>query len=180
MLFRSISLPLSMHILFLNPGAQLGGAEVALLDMLASLRAAEPEWKLSLVVSADGPLIAKAKALGVDARVVRFPRSISRLGDSALRGPAGQQQSRLALKAGMVLAAPTTLAYVRKLRRAIHDARPDVVHTNGFKMHVLGAWATPQSVPLVWHIHDYVSCRPLMARLLRRYAHRCSDRKSVV
>jgi len=29
-------------------------------------------------------------------------------------------------------------------------------------------------VPVVWHLHDYVSARPVMARLLRRYASRCA------
>jgi glycosyltransferase involved in cell wall biosynthesis len=52
--------------------------------------------------------------------------------------------------------------------------RPDVVHTNGGKMHVLGTWAAPRGVPGVWHVHDYVGARPVMRRLLRVHARRCA------
>jgi glycosyltransferase involved in cell wall biosynthesis len=40
------------------------------------------------------------------------------------------------------------------------------------KAHVLGAWAAPRGVPVVWHLHDYVGSRPVMARLLRWSARR--------
>ena len=40
-------------------------------------------------------------------------------------------------------------------------------------MHVLAAWAT-NSIPLVWHLHDYLGSRPLTARLLRWNAARCA------
>jgi glycosyltransferase involved in cell wall biosynthesis len=49
-----------------------------------------------------------------------------------------------------------------------------VIHTNGLKMHLLGAWARPHGSALVWHLHDYTSPRPFTARLLRRFADRCS------
>jgi glycosyltransferase involved in cell wall biosynthesis len=41
-------------------------------------------------------------------------------------------------------------------------------------MHVLGALAKPAGVPIIWHIHDYVSGRPLMQRLIKRLHNRCS------
>jgi glycosyltransferase involved in cell wall biosynthesis len=47
-----------------------------------------------------------------------------------------------------------------------------VVHTNGFKMHLLGARAVPAGARLVWHLHDFVSTRRAMAGLLRRSAGR--------
>ncbi len=51
---------------------------------------------------------------------------------------------------------------------------PDIIHSNGFKMHVLGAWAAARGIPMIWHIHDFVSARPLMAPLLRAHARRCA------
>jgi glycosyltransferase involved in cell wall biosynthesis len=39
-------------------------------------------------------------------------------------------------------------------------------------MHVLGALAKPAGTALVWHIHDYLSSRAMMARLMRRLASR--------
>ena len=41
-------------------------------------------------------------------------------------------------------------------------------------MHLLGAWARPRGSAVLWHLHDYAGRRPFTARLLRRYAHRCS------
>lgn len=163
-----------MKIVYLNPSGQLGGAERSLLDILWSIRAAEPDWSLRLVVSADGPLVSQSLALGVPTTVVPFPPALARLGDAGAGGPAGNQQSRWSLLRQIFLTGPAAFAYVRKLRRGIREFAPDVVHTNGFKMHVLGVWATPHRIPIIWHIHDYVSARPLMARLLRRYSKRCA------
>ena len=51
-----------MRIVFLNPSGELGGAETALLDMLAALTEARPTWDLELIASADGPLLAWLKS----------------------------------------------------------------------------------------------------------------------
>jgi glycosyltransferase involved in cell wall biosynthesis len=162
-----------LRILFLNPGSQMGGAEVVLLDILASLRHSAPDVSLSLSVGSDGPFVSKARALGVHTLVLSLPASIAQLGDAAAGGPAGAQQSRISLLARMLRASPDTAAYVRHLRQTIRDLAPDIVHTNGFKMHLLAAWAAPRGIPLVWHLHDYVSARPFMGRFLRQYARRC-------
>jgi glycosyltransferase involved in cell wall biosynthesis len=60
------------------------------------------------------------------------------------------------------------------LRKLLQQLNPDVIHTNGFKMHLLGALAKPKATPLVWHVHDYVQARPFMARLMKRYHKRCT------
>jgi glycosyltransferase involved in cell wall biosynthesis len=72
--------------------------------------------------------------------------------------------------AGTVL---PTFRYVRRLRGLLRVIRPDVIHTNGLKMHVLGTWARPRGSALLWHLHDYAGHRPVTARLLRRYVHQC-------
>lgn len=161
-----------MKVLFLNPSGQLGGAEVCLLNMMASLREAEPLWQLHLIVSDDGPLAEKASALGASVTVLKFPVSLSRLGDAGAGGPAGQEVSRFNLLQRLFRSLPSVVIYKRRLRRAISQLSPDVIHTNGFKMHVLGALALPSGARIVWHIHDYVRPRPVMARLLRLLAKR--------
>jgi glycosyltransferase involved in cell wall biosynthesis len=60
--------------------------------------------------------------------------------------------------------------YLARLRKAIQSATPDVVHTNGMKAHILGTWATSRKTPLVWHLHDFLSSRAVMAKLLRMVA----------
>lgn len=152
-----------MKILYLSACSQLGGAERALLDMLASIRAANSEVSLHVVTTEDGPLISGCGALGVQATVVPLPKRVARLGDAA------SEQSLLNLFA----AAPAIIAYLFRLRRVIRSFAPDVVHTNGFKVHVLGVFAKPRGAALVWHIHDFVSSRRVMARLLRRLSRFC-------
>ena len=163
-----------MRLLYLSPCGQLGGAERSLLDILASVRAAKPDWSLRLVVSEDGPLVSQSNALGVPTTVVPFPIALARIGDAGAGGPAGHQRSRRSLLVELFPASLAAFAYVRKLRRVVRELAPDIIHTNGFKMHVLGSWAGPPRVPIVWHIHDYVSSRPMMAHLLRRYSKRCA------
>ncbi len=148
-----------MRIVFLNPCGPMGGAELSLLDVLASLRAAEPSWQFWLVLGEDGPLAGQAKAAGVNVIVAPFPRALARLGDSG-GGPLR------ALWSCLKAAAPT-IRYARHLRRTLAELEPDIVHTNGFKMHVLGAWQHPKNAPVIWHVRDYASTRPLMKWLLR-------------
>lgn len=159
-----------MRILFLNPAGLIGGAERALLDLIASLRTAHPGWSLALIAAADGDLVGEARALGAEVSVVAFPRSLAVVGDSGVDGTA----LTLGLAGRLSAAAPAVALYRLRLRSAIATAAPDVVHTNGFKMHVLGAWVAPRQVPVLWHIHDFVSSRPLMSRLLRAFSPRCA------
>jgi glycosyltransferase involved in cell wall biosynthesis len=166
-----------VRILFLNPAGLIGGAERALLDIIASLRAAHPDWPLMLIAAAEGDLIDEARALGAEVSVVEFPRSLAIVGDAAVGGLGSTENSylrTLGLAGRLSAAAPAVVLYRRRLRSAIARAAPDVVHTNGFKMHVLGAWAAPREVPVLWHIHDFVRMRPMMSRLLCTHARRCA------
>jgi glycosyltransferase involved in cell wall biosynthesis len=160
-----------MKILYFTTSGEMGGAEKSLLDILASMRQAKPRWELRLVVPAAGPLASRADALGVSTTVLPFPMKLARIGDAG----ADHQKSLPLLVFGLLLAIPAVVSYVRKLRCVIREFAPDVMHTNGFKMHILGAWAKPAAVPLVWHIHDYVSARPLMVHLL----HYCAPARSL-
>ena len=163
-----------MKILYLNPSGELGGAERSLLFLMGSLRAAKPDWQMQLVAGSDGPLIRRSEEIGVQASAINFPSSLSRLGDAGAGGPAGRQQSHLRLVGNVGRAGVPSLAYVHRLRRTLARFAPDLIHSNGFKMHVLAAWARPAGCPLIWHIRDYVSARLLMSRLIRANANRCT------
>lgn len=147
-----------MRILYLNPCGQMGGAETSLRELLASLRAVQPGWELWLVLGEDGPLASKARELGVKVVVEPFPAAVGRLGDAG-RDP-------LAVLRSVPKAIAGTIRYRRRLARIYGDVKPDVIHTNGLKMHLLGSWTCARGTPVVWHIHDYLSPRPLMSRLL--------------
>jgi glycosyltransferase involved in cell wall biosynthesis len=163
-----------MRILYLNPIGAIGGAEASLLHLLAALRAAEPQWTLSLITGAEGPLLSRAEAMGVSARVVPFPRSIERLGDSSAGPSTVASIRRPAFLASLLSGGVHAPAYLRQLRQAVREFRPDLIHSNGFKMHLLSTYAPESNVPVIWHVHDYVRSRPVTAPLLRFCASRCS------
>jgi len=148
-----------MRIVYLNPSGQMGGAETSLRELLAGVRTAEPGWEVSLVLGEDGPLAGVARELGVNVTVLPFSPLLARLGDAG--------QNRFAALCSLAKALPGAMTYARRLARHLRDLRPDIVHTNGFKMHLLGSCICPPRARLIWHIHDYVSPRPLMSRLLR-------------
>ncbi len=156
-----------MRVVYLNPSGELGGAERSLLDFLTSLRQARPAWELHLVLSEDGPLAAQAEQLGVRVVVLAFPQALARLGDSG---------ARPSMLLGMARALPAVWSYRAQLARMLRAIAPGVVHSNGFKMHLLSALCRPRGAQLVWHVHDYVSRRPAMARLLRIFNSRVNMR----
>jgi len=46
--------------MYLSAAGELGGAERSLIDILASIRQAQPSWALHLLTAARGPLAARA------------------------------------------------------------------------------------------------------------------------
>jgi glycosyltransferase involved in cell wall biosynthesis len=157
-----------MRVMYLNPTGQMGGAESSLVDILASLRHAEPSWPLHLLAASDGPLISRARSLGVTAEVLPFPSAIARLGEHGAAASGGRA-GHVRFAAQIALASAAALRYRAALARAIDAFDPAIVHTNGLKMHVLGAWGIHSGgrPGLVWHLHDYLGTRRMTTRLLR-------------
>ena len=158
-----------MRIVFLSPSGELGGAETALLDMLAAIRDARPDWALAMIAASDGPLAAKA-ARYADVVSLPFPNALARLGEWGARGSIA---TRLQFGAGLITASAPVMAYARRLQRRLLDFQPDIIHSNGLKMHLLGARVRPRHAKLVWHLHDYPAARRLTATLLASQTHRC-------
>jgi glycosyltransferase involved in cell wall biosynthesis len=162
-----------MKVLFLNPVACLGGAERMLLDHMASLRLAEPGLELYLTTPGEGPLTEEAERLGARVSLLPMPEALTHVGDSGLRGH-GRWRAALGLLRNGVPAAWAGRGYVRRLRGLIESLRPDVIHSNGMKFHLLSALAAPRdhAPPIVWHLHDFLGRRRLMSPLLGRAARR--------
>jgi glycosyltransferase involved in cell wall biosynthesis len=69
-----------------------------------------------------------------------------------------------------IIAAPGAARYVMRLRRALKQIAPELIHSNGIKTHLLVRLALlgRRRKPVVtWHIHDFLGQRPLMGRALR-------------
>jgi glycosyltransferase involved in cell wall biosynthesis len=163
-----------MRLLYLNPVSSMGGAERVLLDLLPMVRSARPSWSVGLLAGSDGPLVDEARRLGVQTIVLPFPRELARLGDSGLSNAEALPSAWARFMGRAVGGSVSILNYVRQLRREMARFEPDVVHSNGFKMHLLGACARPVDAALIWHFHDYLGSRPVTCRLIRQFKGRCS------
>lgn len=155
-----------MRVAFLNPSGVLGGAELSLLDIIASFRLQPDNWDLHLILGQDGPLAERARELRVAVTVLPFPENLAQAGD------AGNTGGRLRSTAKLARAGVSVISYGRLLRRQLRAIAPEVIHTNGFKMHILGARNAPAATPVIWNVRDFPSSRPVMARLLKGFVHR--------
>jgi glycosyltransferase involved in cell wall biosynthesis len=149
-----------VKVLFLNPIAALGGAEKCLLDEVASLRRAAPQLQMEVLALEDGPLLSEARALGASTDVFPIPDVLATLGESQTASDAHRSWLRTIRASGAL--GPWLPRLASHLRRK----RPDVLHSNGLKTHLLAALARPRRVPLLWHLHDFISERRLTVRLL--------------
>ena len=151
-----------MRLALVSVSSQLGGSEAVLLQLIAQVRRLRPEWSLHLVVPGEGPLAARARALGAAVEIVAMPASLARIGEWSGGGRALGVVSQIAGALGELP------EYQRQFAAAIQKIGPDILHTNGFKAHIVAARLDTPALRL-WHIHEYVSRRPITRRLLRRY-----------
>lgn len=151
-----------MHVAFLSVSSEYGGSEAVLCEVVRGMRRLHPDWTLTAVLPRDGTLAPRLRASGADVRVLAIPTALLRLGES-------KPSTSLARGTGLLSAAASVGGYTRCLRTLLEELRPDAIHSNGFKLHILAARARPSGTPLVWHIHEYVSTRALTRRLLRRH-----------
>lgn len=156
-----------MRVAYLNPVGVIGGAERVLLAAVRGAGAHLPDFQPHIIVFADGPLRLAAERLGAVVHVVPLPPRLAGLGDTQLRG-AGRAGTLARLGWTAAAAAPGLWDFVRRLRATLRRIAPDLIHSNGQKAHALTALARPAGVPVLWHLHDFASERPVMARVLNR------------
>jgi glycosyltransferase involved in cell wall biosynthesis len=154
-----------MRVAFLSVSGEMGGSEVSLLELIRGIRRHEPSWTLTAIVPKDGPLARRIADTASTVRILPLPAALARLGESPARGRTG-----LARKGTTMLAAARSVpGYIKGLSRLLAEIDADVVHSNGFKLHIAGARAAAARSSLVWHIHEYISTRPLSRTLLKRH-----------
>lgn len=152
-----------MRVLFVSPAAELGGAERCLLDCVAELRGTNAQTskaRVAVIALADGPLLEQLRALGANTQIVEPPRELSELGESGSAGLDLRSLLRLSI------ASPKAALFLARLRAAIVRERPDVVHTNGMKAHLLGGLVAPSRARLAVHLHDFIGSRRASSSLL--------------
>ena len=130
-----------MRVVFLSVSAGFGGSESALWQLVRGVRRLAPAVECVVIVPREGPLSARVRDAGGNVRVVSMPEAVASFGEWSLRGPSAVVTRAPAMLVAMSAAAP----YQRALRSVLDEIEPDVIHTNGFKMHVLGSRAAPNA-----------------------------------
>ncbi len=156
-----------MKILYTNASSQLGGAERNLIDVICAVQARDPAVDITVIITApDGPLMAELAPLGVKIVPLELPRNIAKLGDSG-----AERGSKIAKVFKLVSQLPLVVEFARywwQLRRKIIEIDPDLIHSNGFKTHLLVA-SLGIKAPLIWHLHDFISSRRAIGKLLKLF-----------
>lgn len=170
------------RILYVSPVGCIGGAERILLESIREVRRLRPDWQLSVVMLAEGPLRQALADLGAHVEVVALPAAAAAKGDSPTAGTladpanASVKPARAWRPISAGLDGMRFLRFLSQLRTAIKRLNPDLIHSNGIKSHLCLALALRPRCPIVWHIHDFVSHRPQWVQRLIRWA---SGRASV-
>ncbi|HET7218233.1 MAG TPA: glycosyltransferase family 4 protein [Vicinamibacterales bacterium] len=162
-----------MRLTFLSVSDQLGGSEIALLDMIGAIRRIRPGWTIHAILPGRGPLLDRAERAGADCTVLEMPGTLAAVGEFAAATAASPMAAKAALGAQFAVAGPFLPGYVRRLRRMIRAQGADVLHTNGLKAHILGARAAGDA-KVLWHMHEYVGERGFTKSLMKMHAGRAS------
>lgn len=150
------------NIAILNPIAQLGGAEISLLELLHRSR---EYFQFHLIVPEEGPLKRKAEEAGVKVWEIQWPEKIMHLGER------NKRVSIVSLLQAGVLMRPLT----REISRLLSHINAEVLITNGIKSHIIGAISSKKfQIPLIWYLRDGLEGRTLSSRVLSYYSKRCS------
>jgi glycosyltransferase involved in cell wall biosynthesis len=152
-----------MRIVYLNPLGSVGGAERVLLAVMAGVLRADPSLEAYLIASTDGPLLRRAEEIGVRPVLLPMPQRLAEVGDTKHRDSSWWARAHSLLRE--VVMAPEVCRYRCRLQATLRDIAPDFIHSNGIKSHLLVRLAG--TAPVIWHVHDFFSHRPLVRRLLR-------------
>jgi glycosyltransferase involved in cell wall biosynthesis len=158
-----------VRVALLSVSGDIGGSETSLLELVRGL-AARPEIEPVVVMPKDGPLAERVRALGAAARVAPMPEALTGFGEWSMRSAIELGRRTVTL----ARAAAATRRYRATMAKLLAEIGADVIHTNGFKMHVLAARAAGRGVPVVWHMHEYLTPRPLSRILLRHHLRRAA------
>lgn len=142
---EKVAVPRPIRVLYFDHTAELGGAEIALADLVRHLDQARIQP--TVLLGSNGPLQQRFSGL-VRVHVLAIDEDILRAGRDSLGG-----------RTVTNLTAPFRLAgYLLRLRRNIAALKPDILHTNSLKAAILGGLAgRTLPVKVIWHIRDRIS-----------------------
>lgn len=133
-----------IKIAYLNPSAEIGGAEKSLIGLLSKLDVSR--FKPIVICPKEGPLISELLSItNVTIKIIRIPSIILAIGRK--RNVKGVF---LSLLAPFLIVPP-----LFKLVSFTVKGKVKLIHTNGLKAHLVGCVLSAiTGVPLIWHVRD--------------------------
>jgi len=132
-------------ILIVDHTAELGGAEVALLRLLAELDRAR--FTPVVLLFSEGPLVGRLRELQVEVLVEPLSRAVVATARDRVFGSF--------LQPGKLLA---TLRHLGRVVKFLRSRRFELVHTTSLKADLIGGLAARLAGrPLLWHLHDRIA-----------------------
>jgi UDP-N-acetylglucosamine:LPS N-acetylglucosamine transferase len=130
--------------MYFDHTAMLGGGEIALLNLIASI---DRELVRPIVVlSTEGPLAEALRPLA-EVHILELPEDLRRAKKDRLR-------IATLLKFRQVF---QIARYINRLRQFIRKKEIDIVHTNSLKADIIGGLAGRLAfVPVIWHLRDRI------------------------
>ena len=144
------------RVLYLNHGAKLSGAELALRRLLGAL----DRGRVTPVVAfgEDGPMRAAMREAGVETHVLPLAESVREVRKDTL--------GFRTLLPGRRLAA--AVAYAVRVARFARRENVQLIHSNTIKAHLYGALAGQLAgLPVIWHLRDLMGESYFPANVVR-------------
>lgn len=143
-----------IRVVFVNHTAELGGGEIALLELIRHLDRSRVEPVV--VLFGDGPLVALLREV---AEVY-----VLSLSTEVLKANKDRLGTRSLVQGGAVVAGAR---FVFRLQGLLRLLRPDIVYTNSLKADVLGGVAGRLAgLPVIWHVRDRIEADYLPQRVV--------------
>lgn len=148
------------RVMFMNASATLGGAERSLLDLAGAMKKEQPDWDLHCTLLQEGPLGKALERRGIRCHVVPLPGELRTLGES------GALSAMFALAPHWSRTTTDVFEFMSRLSETVRKTKPDLVHSNGIKAHLLAA-ALFRDIPGVLHARDFLKGRFVTRKLMR-------------
>ncbi len=181
---------MTRKLLFVSPVGFIGGAERILLECVRQIRSLRPDWSVTVLMFAEGPLRDAVAALGADVEVVSLPGELAAAGDSRFvradaRRASNKSQflhddktvrdkKRTAWHQRFFATKISAVGFFWKLQQTIRRIQPDLIHSNALKGNLCLSAVPLRGCPVLWHIHDFYSHRPKVQRLVRLASRRAT------
>jgi len=144
-----------IRVLFVDHTAELGGGEIALLNLVLNLN--KSFIYPIVLLFADGPLVDRIRP-HAETHVLPLSKTVSRAAKDGL-GWRSLLQCKAAFQTG---------AHIFRVARTARRLRADLIHSNSLKADVIAGLAGRLArIPTIWHVRDRIETDYLPAPVVR-------------